>query len=265
MNHQEAIILLPAYVDKELSLSESVDLEMHLNSCDECKRAYDEQLQMSILIKNMAKNYEPTQDFIQNLGMKLSLEPNKVKPIKLPKRFMELNWFNTWGNKGLVFASLLAIVWSTSLFLTLPTAQEKFTEELVASHVRSLEVDHLSDVISTDQHTVKPWFIGKLDYSPPIINLASIDYPIEGGRLDYINSKAVAVVVYRHNKHPINLYIWPSNNKESDMQEVTKNGYKLVHWVTDYMSYWAISDLDSEKLLAFSKSIEVRVKENQKS
>ena len=150
------------------------------------------------------------------------------------------------------------------MLLMLPSAQDKLTEELVSSHVRSLEIDHLSDVISTDQHTVKPWFNGKLDYSPPIIDLASVGFRMEGGRLDYINGKTVAVIIYRHNKHPINLFVWPSINQNSSLQHTTRNGYNIVNWAGEGMNYWAISDLEVAKLLDFAQNLRVEVNSNAK-
>ncbi len=265
MNHEEALILLPAYVDKELSLSEAVNFERHLNSCDECQREYNEQIHVSALIKNNTKYFEATPQFTKRLEADLPADRTKATQQKSPNSFWNLNWVNTWGSGGVITASLLAIVWSTSLFLATPSAQDKLTEELVSSHVRALEVDHLSDVISTDQHTVKPWFNGKLDFSPPVIELASTGFPIEGGRIDYIDGRTIAVIVYRHNKHPINLYIWPSTNKDSDIQRTTRNGYNIVNWTGEGMNYWAISDLDTGKLQEFAKSVRLEVNSNQRS
>jgi anti-sigma factor RsiW len=265
MNHEEALILLPAYIDKELSLSETVDFERHLNSCDECQHEYNEQVHVSTLIKNNAKYFEGTPQFTKRLEASLPSDRTKATQQKSPNSFWNLIWVNTWGGRGAIMASFVALAWSASLLLMLPSAQDKLTEELVSSHVRSLEVDHLSDVISTDHHTVKPWFNGKLDYSPPVIDLATMGFPMEGGRLDYINGKTVAVVIYRHNKHPVNLYVWPSNNKDSDIQRTTRNGYNLAHWVIGNMNYWAITDLEAGKLLDFAQTLRTEVTNNQKS
>ena len=262
MNHEEALSLLAAYVDKELSLSETVDFEQHFSSCDECQREYNEQVQVSALIKNNAKYFEAAPQFTKRLEASLPADLTKATQQKSPNGFWNFNWLNAWGSSGVVMTSLLAIVWSTSLFFATPSAQDKLTKELISSHVRSLEVDHLSDVISTDQHTVKPWFNGKLDYSPPIIDLASTGFPIEGGRLDYINGKTVAVIIYRHNKHPINLFVWPSASSNSTVHASTRNGYNLAHWETNGMNYWAVSDLDAEKLTDFAKSIQTGIKES---
>lgn len=260
MNHQQAENLLAAYIDKELSLSDAADFEQHLNSCVECQIEYKEQTHVISLLKSNAAYFKTTLQFTKRLEASLAQE----LPEKNAKVSWNFDWLQAWvGNglsKGAIISSLAAIVLSTSLFLATPSAQEKLTEELTASHVRSLEVDHLSDVISTDQHTVKPWFNGKLDYVPPTVDLTKMGFPMEGGRLDYINARTVAVIVYRHNKHPINLYVWPSTGSDSAVQVSSHHGYNLVHWAVSGMNYWAISDLEAEKMLNFAKSIQGETK-----
>jgi anti-sigma factor RsiW len=127
--------------------------------------------------------------------------------------------------------TLRAVVWSGDLYLTLPSAQERLMEELISSHVRSLQVDHLADVISSDRNTVKPWFNGKLDFSPSIIDLTPQGFLLVGGRLDYLDGRTVAVLIYRHNQHPINLYIWPNTEKDTTPQVQSRKGYHLIRWV----------------------------------
>lgn len=120
-------------------------------------------------------------------------------------------------------------------------------DELVASHIRSLLANHLTDVKSTDQHTVKPWFDGKLDYAPNVRDLAAQGFPLLGGRLDFAHGHAVAALVYGRRKHLINLFVWPSSHPEPD-RIVARNGYWLRHWVSGGMSYWAVSDATPEDL-----------------
>jgi anti-sigma factor RsiW len=261
MNHEQAENLLPAYIDKELSLSESADFEQHLNACAECQNTYKELTNAIGMVKNSAVYFEATPQFAKRLEASL--------PQELPSKNAKNSWFDwsqAWlGNgvsKSAIVTSCAALILSTSLFLATPSAQQKLVDELTASHVRSLQADHLSDVISTDQHTVKPWFNGKLDFAPPTIDLAKTGFPIEGGRLDYINGKTVAVIVYRHNKHPINLYIWPSTAHDSSARTSIHNGYNLAYWVANGMTHWAVSDLETEKLINFSKAIQTKIKEN---
>ena len=155
--------------------------------------------------------------------------------------------------------TLLAVVWSGGLYLALPSAQDRLMEELISSHVRSLQVDHLSDVVSSDQHTVKPWFNGKLNFSPPVIDLAPQEFPLVGGRLDYLDGRSVAVLIYRHNQHPINLYIWPSTDRDEAPQVQGRQGYHLIRWAVGGMDYWVVSDLATNELELFVDTLRSQV------
>jgi anti-sigma factor RsiW len=141
-----------------------------------------------------------------------------------------------------------------------PSADELLTREVVASHIRSLMANHLADVPSSDEHTVKPWFNGKLDFSPPVVDLADKGFPLVGGRLDYLNQKPVAALIYRRQKHFINLFVWPSSGgSESVTQSVTRQGYHVLHWTHSGMTYWAVSDLEANQLREFSQLIQNQV------
>lgn len=127
------------------------------------------------------------------------------------------------------------------------TSIDTVADELVASHVRSLLASHLTDVTSTDQHTVKPWFDGKLDYAPNVRDFATDGFPLLGGRLDFARGRTVAALVYGRHKHVINLFVWPALHREPN-RVVARNGYWLRHWVSGAMSYWAVSDVAPEDL-----------------
>ncbi len=116
--------------------------------------------------------------------------------------------------------------------------------------------NHLMDVVSTDQHTVKPWFNGKLDFSPPVADLTAQGFPLIGGRLDYLDGRAVAALVYQRNKHYINLFIWPSTDKQEGLQISTYNGYHLLHWSQSGMTFWAVSDVETAELRTFVQSFQ---------
>jgi anti-sigma factor RsiW len=126
-------------------------------------------------------------------------------------------------------------------------------DEVLASHVRSAQLEsHLVDIPSSDRHTVKPWFSGKLDFSPPIKDLAAESFPLVGGRLDYLGNRSVAVLVYRRHKHVIDLFIRPAVAGSSPtIRRQHRSGYNILAWTQDAMSFWAISDLNEKELTDF--------------
>jgi len=142
----------------------------------------------------------------------------------------------------------------------IPSHEDLIAGEVVSSHVRSLmEPNHILDVPSTDQHTVKPWFNGKLDFSPAVENLADQGFPLIGGRLDYMDGRSVAALVYRRNQHYINLFIWPSSGAQDRAQSpVRRQGYSLIQWYKAGMEYWAVSDLNEAELGQFAEIIRSR-------
>jgi anti-sigma factor RsiW len=126
--------------------------------------------------------------------------------------------------------------------------------ELVDTHVRSLIGDHLTDVRSTDQHTVKPWFAGKIDFAPRVVDLTAKGFPLLGGRVDYVHGHTTAALAYGRRRHIVNLFIWPSGQSDGGTQPAPYNGYSLKHWTADGMSYWLVSDASPADLEAFRKA-----------
>jgi anti-sigma factor RsiW len=122
----------------------------------------------------------------------------------------------------------------------------------VAAQVRSLQAQHLMDVATSDRHTVKPWFNGKIDFAPPVVDLADQGFPLAGGRLDYVHEHAAAALVYRRRAHVINLFIWPGAAPE-EPQVTRREGYSLIRWGHDGLTYWAVSDIDTADLQGFQK------------
>jgi anti-sigma factor RsiW len=247
MNHHEIRQLLPAYVDDELSIAEALAIERHLVNCPDCQHACMEQRSVKTLVRQHAGYVPAPAHLAQKLAAALPME----KPRPAPARRLHFAWLNS----ALAIAGLCAAALGGAYYLSLSSASRQTAEEVAFSHIRSLQADHLFDVASSDAHTVKPWFNGKLAFSPPVVDLASQGFPLTGGRLEFLDGHPAAVLVYRHNRHPINLYVWPGENHDAPFQAQEYRGYHLMRWTADKMHYWAISDLAADELAVFAASL----------
>jgi anti-sigma factor RsiW len=241
--------LINAYVDGELDLVHSLELERHLSDCQACSKSHAGLLALRAAVKSVYQ--EPPADLQKHVVSALRKEQ------KSEARTIAVPW------RSVAFASSIALLvllsWGAYRLLSGPSSDEMLAREVVSSHIRSLMTDHLTDVPSSDQHTVKPWFNGKLDFSPPVIDLEDQDFTLVGGRLDYINDRSVAALVYQRRNHPINLFIWPSTDKSSDAGQVsTFQGYNTVYWKQSDMNCWAVSDLNMDELREFTKLLKTR-------
>jgi anti-sigma factor RsiW len=162
-----------------------------------------------------------------------------------------------WINFGWGTASTSFALGMLCMLLVLPVAQrfnpgEPLDADLVARHVRALQVGPLAEVISTDRHTVKPWFQGRLDFAPPVFDLAGEGFPLMGGRIEHVRGDAVATLAYTHNRHVIDVFIWPSGEQQAPVRSV-RRGFNVVHWADGSMQYWAVSDMDHEEVETFAR------------
>jgi anti-sigma factor RsiW len=246
MDHNEIQQLLPAYVDQELGIVDALAVERHLQTCDACRREIEEQRSVSERVHAAGVYVDAPAAVRMRVLASLPGHP--------PRRTGRVSWPAWWPRAMTALAVLLALGWGVSAYRASP-ARQGLTEELVASHVRSLQVDHLADVASSDQHTVKPWFVGKLDFAPPVIDTAQLGFPLVGGRLDYLGGRNVAALVYRRNRHPINLYVWPGSGTPSAPQATQWQGYHLVRWSDGNMNYSAVSDLAESDLAQFVQAV----------
>lgn len=170
-----------------------------------------------------------------------------------PARAPATRW-KPWGlASGL--AAAFALLLATGVYVVMPGTDDRLAEEIVGAHVRSLMVDHAFDVASSDSHTVRPWFAGKLDFSPPVFDLTAQGFALVGGRLDYIDRRPVAALVYRHRQHLINLFILPAA-REARPRKLEKQGFHLAAWDRAGMTWWAISDLNAQELAQFRAALE---------
>lgn len=241
--------MLDAYVDGELDLVKALEVERHLQECQACSRAYHNQRALRTAIKTGSLYYETP----ANLPRRVRSALAKTEGVGLFPRV------SAWGWQGVGFALTLVVIVSLSVayFLRNPPAEDLLAQEIVSSHVRSLMANHLTDVPSSDQHTVKPWFEGKLDFSPQVTDLSQRGFTLIGGRLDYVGNKPVAALVYQRRKHFINLYVWLSaTGQESTGKTWTRNGYNLDRWTKSGMTYWAVSDISMTELEEFAQGIQ---------
>jgi anti-sigma factor RsiW len=165
----------------------------------------------------------------------------------------------TWGTLGAAFATAGMLAWSGVLLAPGRGPEDRLAAEIAGAHVRSLLMpSHLNDVVSTDQHSVKPWFQGKLNYAPHVTDLANAGFELTGGRLDYIDGHTVAAVTYRHRLHVVNLFEWPTGAADARPALRARDGYSRVRWSYGGMEYWGISDTAGADLLQFAELLSGR-------
>ena len=245
MKCEESRSHLEAYRDGELDLTNSLELEAHLRDCAACSQGYDQLGSLRTALRSESFRFQPTVDFETRLKTSLRREAGTRSQI--------FNW--RWLVPALSTAGLL-IVFSL-IFISRSPSDDTVAREVVSSHVRSLmAANHLIDVPSSDSHTVKPWFDGKLDFSPPVKDFAEQDFLLIGGRLDYIENRPVAALIYQRRKHQINVFIWPTASRDSRPAVQVQQGYNLIHWIKSGMTYWAISDLNAAELQQLQEEIE---------
>ena len=280
MNCRDVKELVNAYADDELDLVSVRQVDEHLTACATCRgklgavRAVKEsvsaigyykapaELRTSILGAIEADAGEGDGRETRTV---IALAPTRSGAVANSPRFsrghsgkvgadyadrfrgVKQNRFNWWRLTSL--AAAIVIVAGIFMMMRGP-GDDRVVAEVMTAHLRSLQAGHLMDVVSTDQHTVKPWFDGKLDFAPPVKDLAAAKFPLLGGRLDYLDNRAVAALVYGRDKHLIDLYIWPDQASNTPATSVS-NGYNAIHWTENGMSLWAVSDLEASQLQDF--------------
>jgi anti-sigma factor RsiW len=253
-------LLLHAYLDGELDLVRSLQMEEHLKSCADCSLDVRQHRTLRAALQTPGLYQRAPQSLREKVlaagresgGASGSEALHRAAVLRSARRRPVLEW--------LAVAASIAVVVFVGLRLVPGLRNGRpsdlFAEEIVASHIRSLQAGHLYDVESTDQHTVKPWFDGKLDFSPPVRDMAAQGFPLLGGRLDYIGSRAVAALVYQRRKHIINVFVWPESsgdaaNAEGFERQEIRNGYNLIEWRNGEMHFAAVSDVNADDLKQF--------------
>ena len=231
---------LDAYVDRELDSDAAAAVREHLGGCAVCGRRVAERQALSRLVRSAPYYSAP-----DRLHARVSAQTTRSRSMR---RLL------TWAAAAVV---VLAVGGGIALLRSPATGDDPIVDEVVDGHVRSLMAEHLFDVRSTDQHTVKPWFLGKLDFSPPVVDLASTGFPLVGGRLDYLDGRPVAALVYQRQKHTINVFVSPGRDTEfRDPGVRSVRGFHVHHWIRDGMSFWAVSDLNDTELTQFARALQ---------
>jgi anti-sigma factor RsiW len=221
---------LDAFVDGELTPQETRDAEGHLAECDLCRRRVESRRALSATLRGSLPRY--------------------AAPAAVRQRPAAVRWAGTpWWKTAAAALLLVSAAGLGGYGLGRGAATASATNDaIVSSHIRSLLANHLTDVVSSDRHTVKPWFAGILDFSPTVVDLSAQGFPLLGGRVDYIDGRRVAAVVYGRNKHVINVFEWPTAAGDAPVSATAERGYHVLRWVRGGIAYWMVSDLNETEM-----------------
>jgi anti-sigma factor RsiW len=235
--------VMDAYGDGEHGRAETSEVRAHLDVCPACRRRAAARESLGRLIRRAP--YYAAPDRLR-VDVAATRRPTRVSP------------------RVLAWAAMVTLAVSLGSGAAIRVVRARQTaaattaiaQDVVASHVRASMDAHLLDVHSTEHHTVKPWFLGKLDFSPPVDDLAPLGFPLIGGRLDYIAGRPVAALVYQRRQHTINVFVWPAvNNSEVPTDIRNLRGFEVCHWTRDGMAFWAVSDLNDTELDQFVRAL----------
>ena len=244
MTCDEAEILLHALLDGELDAGHAREVEAHIAGCPACTAQLEAYRDMSKVIAAADLRYTAPAALRQRIEAALP-QAQVLTLTPAPSRRSVL--------RGFAMGSAMSAIAATGLVAIVlrKDDEQRIESEIVSAHLRSLQAGHLTDVISTDQHTVKPWFNGKLDFSPEVKDFAAQGFPLIGGRLDYLMDRRVAALVYGRRQHVINVFTWPAGPASISQNQFSRNGYHAVHWSHGSMTFWAVSDVALSDLTQF--------------
>jgi len=238
--------LIDSYLDGELDLTKHLEIERHIADCPACRAIFENRRALSGAIRARAPYHAAPAAAAARVRAALNQAGETKKTTFKPSP----RWLSLAAS--VAFAAFLGA--GVTYWVAQPSPDELLAREAVSGHVRSLMVAGRStDVSSSDQHTVKPWFNGKLYFSPPVLDLTGEGFTLVGGRLDYLANHPAAALVYRHRQHVINLFIWPTADRaDRPLRTQLHQGYQVMYWVQADMNYWAVSDLNPADLQTFS-------------
>ena len=260
MTCDEAKILLHALIDGELDAGHAREVETHIAGCASCAAEAADYRKMREAITKADLRYTAPLSLRQRIDAALpKAAPAPVSNVQpLPSRRSLLRGFAMGSAvSALAATGLVAIVLRND-------DQQMIESEIVSAHLRSLQPGHLIDVVSTDQHTVKPWFNGKLDVSPPVIDLTAQGFTLIGGRLDYVDARAIGAVVYKRRAHVINLFVAQTSSTARKPAKIeTVQGFNIRRWSDRGLNYWAVSDIGADELAEFGEKFEAAAEVNK--
>ncbi|HMF14305.1 MAG TPA: anti-sigma factor [Gemmataceae bacterium] len=239
--------LMHAFLDGELDLVRRLEIEHHLQDCNSCAEIHESHLNLRTSFRSDELYHCAPAQLRERVAASFAGPP--VAGVQ------RLRVTRGWIGYAAAAACIAVLSWTAGrVGLGFAQRSERPMEEAVlVGHVRSLQETHLTDVASSDQHVVKPWFTGKLDYSITVPAFDQTGFRLLGGRLDYLDNRAVAALVYERNRHVINLFLWPAQEeRETEIEVSSRQGYQFIHWVQGKMQYWAVSDLNGPELQAFA-------------
>src|SRR4051794_18518609 len=256
----DKVLLVQAELDGELDAAGAAALAAHKTSCPVCQTAAADIARARAAIDRSLYHATP-EELRARITAELAaarqseaLQSNQSGPgiFRWRRRWSMPRFSLGLGGLSLGSFGLGAACAAAVALLVLSSPDPSVTEQIVAGHVRAMQPGHLEDVESTDRHTVKPWFNGRLDFTPPVKDLAADGFPLRGGRLDYLAGRPVAALVYQRDKHVVDLFVWPAKDDGSrPPQTAQRQGYNIVHWVQDGMVFWAVSDVEMAQLQSF--------------
>ncbi len=248
MNCHNIQKLLDGYADTELDLVNHLAVEEHLRGCPACERVNSNQMSLKSAMTDESLYFQAPTSLRMNIQKAVREADRESAPV---------GWSWLWRLVPIMTVAAAVVILAVFLLRPGMTNDDLLAKEVVSGHVRSMMANHLTDVLSTDQHTVKPWFDGKLDFSPPVIDLAAAGFPLTGGRMDYIGSRPVAALVYQRRQHVINLFVFPSGGDPDIANQMSeRQGYNVIHWNKSGMSFWAVSDVNLIDLQQFAQGIQ---------
>jgi len=252
VNCSDVRTFVHGYLDKEIDLVRHVEIEEHLRTCTACSQVHHAQVALRSALKSDELYFKAPPRLERQVRMAARRADRKPWLPRLVPR--------EWIGAAAAAAALVALGILVGPMLGRPSLTERTAQDVVSAHVRSLMPGHLTDVVSSEQHTVKPWFAGKLDSSPPVVDLSGEGFPLVGGRLDYAARQPVAALVYRRGAHVINLFVWPSASTR-DFAETADGrlGYNVFYWTRGETNFWAISDLNATELRQFARLVQARL------